>query len=357
MRAALEIDLDAIVQNARGLAARVAPSVFCAVVKSNAYGHGLVPVGKALSAAAILGIRFAVFSAEEGVLLRDAGIAAPILIVGPVADDELADVADAGIECPVLDETDAARYRTGTGVHVKVDTGVARFGIRPERVAIAIEGCRAAGLRVAGVYSHLANAEDLDEAFTSRQVGVLRSAPAPDGALKHIAASAAAIMWPQTRLDMVRCGISLFGHWPSAAVRSNDASSGCSLTPALRWVAPVVQTRVVAAGETVGYGCDFVAQRPTTVAVLPLGYADGLPRAAGGARLLVSIGAARAPVIGRICMNACMLDVTDAVPGVRRGDVALLDVDDVARAAGTINYEILARLPASLERRYTWDRS
>src|SRR5579859_3694447 len=110
MRAALEIDLAAIAENARGLAARVAPSALCAVVKSNAYGHGLVPVSKALAAAGIPRIRFGVFSADEGLSLRTAGIVEPILVVGPVADGELADVAEAGLECPVLDEADAARY-------------------------------------------------------------------------------------------------------------------------------------------------------------------------------------------------------------------------------------------------------
>jgi alanine racemase len=351
MHAWLEIDLGDVARNARELALRVAPSSLCAVVKSNAYGHGLVPVSRAISSAGIPGLRFAVFSAGEASALRSAGISEPVLVVGPVADDELQAAAEARLECAVLCEEDVGRYPAGTRVHVKVDSGVARFGVHVSRAARTIDACDQSSLQVAGIYSHLANAEDLDEAYTLAQVARLRTV-AREGIMTHIAASAAAIMWPSTRLDMVRCGIALYGRWPSPAVRSAAASSGFTLLPALRWFAPVVQTRDVAAGDPVGYGCEFVPERPSTIAVLPLGYADGLPRAAADGGLHVTIRGARFSVVGRICMNACMVDVTDAVPLVVRGDVAQISVDDVARAAGTIDYEILARLPASLERRY-----
>jgi len=350
LHAWLEIDLERIAQHGRELAGRVGPAALCAVVKSDAYGHGLVPVSRALSGAGISGLRFAVFTAAEGLALREAGIGEPILVVGPIADDESQPVAQAGLECAVLCEEDADRYEAGTRVHVKVDSGVARFGVRPDRAALVIERCRQSGLRVAGVYSHLANAEDLDEAFTLEQLARLRSVSG-DGLLRHIAASAAAIMWQATRLDMVRCGIALYGRWPSDAVRSSDASRGLTLRPALRWFAPVALVRDVDAGEPVGYGCDFVPARPSTIAVLPLGYADGLPRAAAGG-LDVVVRGMHAPVVGRICMNACMVDVTDVKPAVSRGDIAEIDVASVARAAQTIDYEILARLPSSLERRY-----
>ena len=351
MHSWLEIDLGSVVRNAQALADRVAPAALCAVVKSNAYGHGLVPVSRAISEAGISGLRFAVFATPEGLLLRDAGIAEPILVLGPLADDELRAAADARLECAVLSEEDVDRFVVGTRVHVKVDSGVARFGVSADRAARTIEGCREAGLQVAGVYSHLANAEDLDEAFTLEQLARLRSGE-HDGVMTHIAASAAAIMWPETRLDMVRCGIALYGRWPSPAVRSAAASRGLTLLPALRWFAPVAQTRDVGVGEPVGYGCDFVPKRNSTIAVLPLGYADGLPRAAADGGLHVAIHGARFLIVGRICMNACMVDVTGAVPAVVRGDVAQIDVEEAADAAGTIDYEILARLPVTLERRY-----
>jgi len=349
----LEISPNALIANARALAARVAPSALCAVIKSNAYGHGLVPVGKALSEAGIGALRLGVFTPAEAFELREAGVAAPLIVLGPQEDADIERLSRLGVELALTDDLDAGRYRRGAAVHVKIDTGVGRFGGTATGARRTIEQCESAGVRIAGIYSHLANAEDLDERFTATQLERLLAVQAPAGALRHIAASAAAIMWPSTRLDMVRCGIALYGYWPSEAVRTADAARGLTLERALRWFAPVVQVRDVPEGTTVGYGCEFVAKRPSTIAVLPLGYADGLPRTAGSGALSVHFGDAPAPVAGRICMNACMIDVTDVRPHVVRGDVAQLDVDDVAHAAGTIAYEILARLPESLDRIYT----
>jgi alanine racemase len=349
----VEIRTGAVVANARALARRVAPSTLCAVVKSNAYGHGLVPVSRALSAAGITKLRLGVFTSAEAFELRDAGLGDPLLVLGPQSDADIPRLAQAGVACAFVDDGDASRYPRGSSVHVKVDTGVGRFGASPRAAARAIAALTDAGVRVDGVYSHLANAEDLDQRFTTTQLERLLSIPVPDGTARHIAASAAAIMWPHTRLDMVRCGIALYGHWPSDSVRDADASSGLTLERALRWYAPVVQVREVPEGTTVGYGCEFVARRATTIAVLPLGYADGLPRAAGGGALRVRFGAAAAPIAGRICMNASMVDVTDVLPRVARGDVAEIDVDDVAGATGSIAYEVLARLPESVDRVYS----
>jgi len=344
---------DAIVGNAHWLAALTAPSTLCAVVKSNAYGHGLVPVGRALAGAGIDGLRLGVFTPDEASELRDSGVTTPLVVLGPQDDSDIAHLSAIGAELALTDDADAGRYPKGSTVHVKVDTGVGRFGGTSDGAAKTIERCESAGVRVAGVYSHLANAEDLDERFTAAQLERLLAVRAPSGAIRHIAASAAAIMWPKTRLDMVRCGIALYGHWPSEAVRTTEASRGLVLERALRWFAPVVQVRDVPENTPVGYGCEFVTKRASTIAVLPLGYADGLPRAAGNGVLRVRFGDATAPIAGRVCMNATMIDVTDVTPRVNRGDVAELDIDDVARAAGTIAYEVLARLPESLERIYS----
>lgn len=349
----LEIRPARLVANARALAARATPSALCAIVKSNAYGHGLVPVGKALSEAGIGGLRLGVFTAAEAFELREAGIAGPLIVLGPQDDTDIERLAKLGVELALTDDADADRYPKGATVHVKVDTGVGRFGGTSAGAMRTIERCVTAGVRVAGVYSHLANAEDLDERFTSTQLERLLAVPAPAGVIRHIAASAAAIMWPAARLDMVRCGIALYGHWPSEAVRAADASAGLMLERALRWFAPIVQVRDVPERTPIGYGCDFVTTRASTIAVLPLGYADGLPRAAGNGALRVRLNDASAPIAGRVCMNATMIDVTDVRPRVARGDVAEIDVDDVARASGTIAYEVLARLPESLERIYT----
>lgn len=363
----LEIDRASLVANARALAAKAAPASLCAVVKSNAYGHGLVPVAQALADARIPALRLAVFAAAEGLALREAGIELPILVVGPVAHTDLADAAHAHLELGLLDERSCEAFaRARVATHVKIETGINRFGIPRERAAAVFERCRDLGVNVVGVYSHLASAEDIDKEFTMRQVEALRAAAAgfgrPDDRtgptatkpLLHIAASAAAMMWPQTRLDLVRCGIALYGAWPSTHVAAVMAGEDPSfvLRPVLRWFTPIVQVRDVRGGDSVGYSRAFVAQRDSRIAVLPVGYADGLPRAAGDARTQVRIGQARAPIVGRVSMNACMLDVTGIAPPPKPGDRAEIEIEALAKAAGTINYEILARLPHHLERRY-----
>jgi len=362
VRSWIEVDTAAIAANARRLAELVAPARLCAVVKSNAYGHGLVPVSRALAATGIEGLRFGVFSMDEALALRQAGIQQTVIVLGPADAADLADAARAHLEVALLDEADAEPFaRGGIAVHLKVETGTRRFGIAPRAAKRLLHRARDLDLNVAGLYSHLANAEDLDEAYTARQLGALlevsRDLRSRDAAgfvrpLHHIAASAAAMMWPHTRLDMVRCGIAIYGAWPSSQVREFMATNDprFELNPALRWIAPIVQVKEVGAGDSVGYGCTFVPDRDSRIAVLPVGYADGLPRAAGNGSVRTSGGPAS--LIGRICMNACMADVSGIVPAPQRGDRVELDVDELAAAAGTINYEILARLSPALERRY-----
>ena len=356
------------------MAALASPARLCAVVKSNAYGHGLEAAARTLADAGVEGLGFAVFTASEGLALRRAGIKEAIIVVGPVADSEIAEAGRTGLELAILDDDDPERFAPHRpGVHVKVETGIHRFGVARDRAARVIERCRGLGLAVAGIYSHLANAEDLDYEYTMKQVEALKSidVQSPSFArrtaisssvaptlrqdpVRHIAASAAAMLWPETRLDMVRCGIALYGFWPSNEVRRAMAQQNPQfpLQQALRWCAPVVQTRLVAPGEPVGYGCAFVPNRETQIAVLAVGYADGVPRAAGEGRARAFFDRRGTPIVGRVCMNALMVDVTELTPQPRSGDIAQLDVEDLATAAGTINYEILARLSPELERRY-----
>jgi alanine racemase len=323
----------------------------------------MVPVALALQESRIPELRLGVFTAAEGFALRDAGVTLPILVFGPVAHEELAAAANARLQLGLLDKGDCEPFsRAGIAAHFKVETGTNRFGIRRESAVAVLQRCAELGVNVAGVYSHLANAEDIDKAFVMQQVDALKSIAASASGLGakagkpivHIAASAAAIMWPQARLDMVRCGIALYGAWPSPSVEAVMAGEDPSfiLRPVLRWFAPIVQVRDAPAGESVGYGRSFVTQRPTRIALLPVGYDDGLPRNAGNGRLSVRIGEARAPIVGRIAMNVCALDVTDIEPAPKLGDPVEIEIEPLAKAAGTINYEILARLPVHLERRY-----
>ena len=371
-RSWLEVDLATIATNARALAQRAAPASLCAVIKANAYGHGLVPVARALENAKLPGLRLGVFSLAEAAELLDRGIDTPIQVLGPVDEDALNEAAELQLEVALLDERLCEAFaQCGVAAHLKIDTGLNRFGVAHDRAPAVLQHCRVLGVNIVGIYSHLANAEDLDRDFTRKQVERLRRVAVefirPSAGRKdsitpslHIAASAAAMMWPETRLDMVRCGIALYGAWPSPEVYAYMAGEAPAfeLAPALRWYAPIVQIRDVLAGESVGYGRAFVATRDCRIAMLPLGYADGLPRAAGAGKARVRIRGAKAPaasfapIVGRICMNVCMLDVTDVAAQTALGDIVELDVDDVARAAGTINYEVLAALPAHLERRY-----
>ena len=381
MRAWLEISRAALAANARAIGRLTGPARLCAVVKSNAYGHGLLSTARAISASGVPGLGFGVFGAAEGLVLRSGGIAEPILVVGPVTDDELPDAVAADLELGLLDEADAVRFgRQRATVHVKVETGTGRFGLSPKAAAAAVTRLHELGSRVAGMYSHLADAEELDAAFAREQLARLidvagmansaleaagysqpttsHSSPLqgsqPSRMPLHIAASAAALMWPELRLDMVRCGIAMYGAWPSQSVRERmrEIAPTFVLERAMRFFAPIVHVFAIASGETVGYGCEFRAERASRIAVLPVGYADGIPRAAGNGTFRVKVRNGYAPVVGRICMNACMIDVTDCTPAPVRGDTAELDLEDLATSAGTINYEILARLSPELDRRY-----
>ena len=360
MIAEIAVDLAAIARNAAVLARIVAPARLAAVVKANAYGHGLVPVARAVAPHAA---RSCVYGVEEAVALRDAGIASPIHVLGPIPVSALADAHAADVQLTLWDRggylLDAARVARERGrpfaVQAKIDTGAARFGL-PHADAPTVLATYAATseLALVGAFSHLAAVEEGEDAFTREQTARFRAATAGLGAgvERHLAATAAAVMHPQTRFDLVRCGIGLYGG-------RLPARCAAELEAALSWTTTVAALRDVAAGETVGYGRAWRAERASRIATLPIGYAEGLPRAAGGrARALVRGRAV--PIVGRVCMNAAFLDVTD-VPGAAAGDrVTLVGRDgeariaaaDLADACGTIDYEIFARLPADVPRRY-----
>ncbi len=371
MIAELTVDLGALVRNVAAMRAVAGRAGYGAVVKANAYGHGLAETAQAL-APVVDG--FCVYRPDEATALRDAAIATPILILGPVEAHEL-DAVQAADAALALWSTggfrrDAVRAAARRGrrlrVHAKIDTGVARLGIPAVAAAAALAADLAdAGIALEGVFTHLAAAEELASAFTALQLARFAAATAPHaaalaarGVLRHAAASAAAILYPESRLDLVRAGIATYGIWPSPATQLAAAES-LVLEPALAWTTSLVVVRDVAAGEPVGYGCSYRTERDSRIGVLPIGYAEGLPRALGNAGNAL-VGGRSVPFIGRVCMNMAFLDVTD-VPGAapggrvtlvgRDGDVAQ-DANELAAAAGTIGYELLARLPAAIPRRY-----
>jgi alanine racemase len=342
--ATIEVDLGALGRNADALARLVAPAKLTAVVKANAYGHGLVPVARALAPHAA---RLCVYALEEAVALRDAGIDAPLHILGPVEPNDL-DVAHAtkaqltlwDHELYARQVASVARRRRRTfAVQAKIDTGVVRLGIEPEAAPKVLrQYANTPEFDLTGTFTHIAAAEELDSSFTLEQTErFLRAAQGLDARVeRHVAATAAAILWPETRLDAVRCGIGLYGIWPSDEAETQMRARGLTLEPGLSWRTKIVALHEIGAGTTVGYG-----------------------RSAGGTAHALVRGV-RVPVIGRVCMDMAFLDVT-GVPGAVAGDtVTLIGADgaeritaeELAAACGTIGYEIVARLPAHVPRRY-----
>ena len=367
MIAEISVDLSAIVRNAAALAQLVAPARLTAVVKANAYGHGLVPVARALAPHAA---RLCVYALSEAVALRDAGVAAPVHVLGPVPAAELDVAHAAGVQLTLWDHelyarqvaSVARRRRRPFAVHAKIDTGVVRLGIPVDDAPKVLEQYVATPeLELAGAFTHLAAAEELDSTFTLEQLTRFHLATQTLDARveRHAAATAAAILWPEARLDAVRCGIGLYGIWPSDESETLMRERGLVLEPALSWRTRIVAMHDVAAGTTVGYGRTWRAERPARIATLPIGYAEGLPRSAGNAARALVRGKP-VPVVGRVCMNMAFLDVTD-VPGAVPGDAVTLigrdgdrriTAEELAAACGTIGYEIVARLPADVPRTY-----
>ncbi len=371
MIAELRIDTGALRRNAARFAALVAPARLAAVVKANGYGHGLVQVARALEKDVD---RICVYSGEEALALRAGGVVAPLLVLGPVEPGALAQLHEAQVSVTLWDEgafaRDVSRVAAALGhpfdIHVKIDTGVTRLGLDVRRAAPAIGAyLRDPSLRVAGVYTHLAAAEELESRFTFEQLAAFDGALAPvdgelraRGVLRHAAASAAAILFPKSRYDFVRAGIGLYGIWPSPETQAASAGT-LELDPALAWTSELVVVRDVEAERSVGYGCTFRTARASRIGIVPIGYAEGVPRALSNRGAMLVAGR-RVPIVGRVCMDMSFVDVTDvpqAQPGSRvtligRDGDAEISANEFGEWADTIGYEIVARLPERIPRRY-----
>ena len=349
------VDLDAIASNYRFLANRVAPRRVYAVVKADAYGHGAVPVAARLARAGA--DRFAVANPEEGAALRRGGIAGEILVLSRVDPEDVPRLAAYGLTPTLYDAAQAEAIAAAAGglsgavplpVHLELDTGMGRAGFRAEELDFVIALFQhAPGLRLAGTFANLSRADDPSSLETARQVERLRAAAsrlrdaglAPG--LVHAANSAAILGAEPAWLDAVRPGLALYG------VAPRGFSEAAALVPAMTLEARVTAVRRIPADTPLGYGGRFVTERPTTIAVLPIGYHDGFRRSFSG-RVAVLLGGKRAPVVGAVSMDVTLVDTSDAP--VRRGDRAVcLGTDgretvtawELADAAGTIPYEIL----------------
>ena len=333
-----------------------------AVVKADGYGHGSVEVSQAAlrSGADCLGVAFP----EEGARLRKAGLEAPILVLGVIQPEETYKVIDSNLEQTVsslelataLDQ-EAARAGVRINVHIKVDTGMGRIGVEPRNAsAFARRLQRLKNLDVTGIFSHFASAVERDKTFSRRQMDtfdqVIREIrhTGTHIPVRHMANSAAVLDLPESYYDLVRPGIMIYGLYPSATV-----SRSISLVPAMTLRTKISFLKTVPSGTPIGYGGTFVAERKTTIATLPVGYGDGYSRLLSGCGEVLIKGH-RAPLIGRICMDMCMVDVSE-LTGVRVGDEVTifgedLLVDDIAAKVGTISYEILCAVGKRVPRTY-----
>ncbi|MFO7299276.1 MAG: alanine racemase [Actinomycetes bacterium] len=348
----VEVDLDAVRHNVSEIGRLVAPAMVCAVVKADGYGHGDVPVASAaLDAGAGM---LAVALAEEGIRLREAGIDAPILLLSEPWHDDAAAVVEWGltptIYTPGFIDALAATGRR-VSAHLKVDTGMHRVGARPEDAAALAARARAAGIEVAAAWTHFAVADE-DPAYTKLQIERFReAADGLDVPTTHMANTAGAILFLEARADMVRIGLGTYGLHPC------DATRGVvDLRPAMRLVSRVTHLRRLEAGERPSYGRVRPLPKASTVATVPVGYADGFARTWTGD---VLIGGRRFPLAGRVTMDQILVDVGDADVAVgdevvvigRQGDEEIT-ADEWARALGTVSYEIICTIGPRVPRRY-----
>lgn len=372
-----EVSLDNLEHNYRAIKNHIPEGCrFLGVMKADAYGHGAVPLSHALCE---LGAEYlAVSNLEEAIQLRRGGVRAPMLILGYTP----ASFADTMVFMDITQEVHSLEYAkeldtalAGTNyilnVHLKLDTGMTRIGFfaydHERTLPELLEVCGLPHLHVEGVFTHFCVADSKapeDEAFTRTQYArftAMLDALAAHGIrpeLRHCASSGATILYPELALDMVRPGIATYGHAPS-----EDAEGILDLRPLMTVRTTVAQLREIPAGTSISYGRTYTAERDMRVAVLPIGYADGLLRGLSG-KVSFRIRGKMARSVGRICMDMCMVDVSE-IPGVRVGDEAalfgydtdgtLLPCERIAQQAGTISYEILCGISKRIPRIYMQD--
>jgi alanine racemase len=375
IRAVAEVNLAAIERNVARLRSLLSPATeVCAVVKADAYGHGAVPVARATLAAGATTLGVA--TAAEAAELRAGGITAPILVLGALSSDELTVALAARADVVAWDRrfvdalsVAAARPALSAGqpvgVHVKLDSGMGRFGTRDvaEALAVAVAVAEAGpSLRLAGAMTHFATSE-ADQAFVDLQLEQFMPfvervrALTRDHVVVHAANSGAILQTPASQFDMVRPGIALYGGDPM-----NRDPDDHGLEPALTLHSYVAAIKPIAPGESVGYGRHFVAARDSFIATIPIGYADGIPRSLTNNCDLL-IGGHRYPLVGMVSMDNITADLSSQ-PQVELGARVTIigvdppheqDVEEVARRAGTINYEILCGISRRVPRIYHRD--
>jgi alanine racemase len=364
-----EIDLKALENNVRELRRVINPDAqMMAIVKANGYGHGVEPVSRVAlqSGASWIGVALL----QEAIMLREKGINAPILILGYTPIEDIKDVIRNDISQTIFTWEDALATATvakqlgkKARVHVKIDTGMGRLGFKDNSEAVDIihRLTHLPGLDVEGIYTHFATADESDKTFVEEQFArfqqLLKQLAARHIYIKwrHCANSAAVLDMPYTHLDMVRPGITIYGHYPSLDVSHELVT----LVPVMTLKAKVAFVKEVPENCSISYGRTFCTKEKTNIATVPLGYGDGYSRLLSN-RGEVLVRGRRAPIVGRVCMDQLMIDV-GRIPGVQQGDEVVLlgsqgdetiTVDELAGHMGTINYEVLCLISERVPRIY-----
>ena len=372
-----QVSLDAIRNNMDSMKKNIAGETrMIGVIKTDGYGHGAIPIARELEPLDYL-FGFAVATAEEAFILRESGIKKPVLILGytfPYSYERLIkeEIRMVVFREDTLRELSELTERLGregkelkARVHIKVDTGMSRIGIRPDEEGLSFvkKALALKGIEVEGIFTHFAKADEADKASAYRQLEDFKSFTAwvekETGyriPVKHCSNSAGIVELKEANMDVVRAGITLYGLWPSDEVKRDIIS----LTPALSLYSHIVYVKEIEAGVSVSYGGTFTADKRTRVATIPIGYGDGYPRGLSG-KGSVLIRGKRAPILGRICMDQFMADVSD-IPDVKEGDLVTLigedgneriTMEELGGLSGRFNYELACCLGKRIPRVYT----
>lgn len=368
VRAEAVVDLGAIRHNVATLRARVQTAQLMTVVKADAYGHGMIPVARAAREAGADWIGAAVL--DEALALRDSGDTGPIFCWLTTPGEPLGQAIAAGIDLSASAPWEIAELAAGVHdrparVHLKIDTGMSRGGAVPEEwpalLRAALAEVKAGRIEIAGIWSHLASSDEPENPVNEAQLATFTTAVTVaegfgiDPGLRHLANSGGTLALPDTHFDLVRPGIATYGLSPFGHALP---AAEFGLRPAMTLRARFAMVKRVPAGAGVSYGLTWTAPRPSTLGLVPVGYGDGLPRHASN-QAPVQVAGRRRSIVGRICMDQCMVNLED--DQVTAGDEVVLfgpgtegepTADDWADAAGTINYEIVTRLGSRIPRRY-----
>lgn len=367
----VEIDHAAIAHNVQTIRRSLNGAQLWPVVKGHAYGHDAVKVGQTCIAAGASGL--AVSALPEALELRQGGIEAPLFVMNPVLPEHAPLYVAKDIVAAVEDEAgglalaEANRSSKPRPVHVKVDTGLGRFGVREDAVAIVERLMNVPGLEVQGVFSHFAAADEADRASVNRQWAVFQRVLAQlekagvRPPVAHVANSAATLSFPETHLEMVRVGLSVYGMYPSAYVKERAEARGIELKPALTLRAKIASVRTLAANSGIGYGSTYVTNGPLKVATVPIGYSDGVSRNLSG-KLEVLVNGERRAALGRVCMNHIIVDVDnlevqpgDTITLIGRDGNERIAAEQWAAQLGTIAYEVVCMVGGRNPRVHRYD--